>query len=152
MPRVARAEAIQTERRRRDDGNLDRARNMKLAIPPEFRDDTVHTYRWINDVNDRVHDLTVEDDWNICSRASPEATDADKYRRQVDTDKSGQPVYAFLVRKRKDWYEADKRKASERNNGREDALLQRPETDSPQAASTMYVGGGSSIRRGAYAP
>lgn len=153
MPRIARTDAIQSERRRRDNGSLDRLLNLRLAIPPEFKGDTEHEYRWINDENGRVHNLTVEDDWNICVRSDPEASDADKIRRQVGTKKNGEPLYAYLVRKRKDWYDEDKRARSKANNEREDALLSRPETDDPQAAATMYVAPGSSIkRRGAYAP
>ena len=153
MGRPARVDAIQSERRRRDTGTLDRMANLKLAIPAEFRNDTVHEYRWINDENDRVYSLTVEDDWNICQRADPEASDQDKYRRQVGTKTNGEPLYAYLVRKRKDWYDEDKRKASGANVAREDAMLKRPETDDPRAAGAMYVAPGSSItRRGAYAP
>jgi len=152
MPRQPRAEAIQQERRRRRPDTLDRVHDLKLAIPAEFRDDKDYEYRWINDVNDRVYSLTQEDDWDLCTRSDPEATDDNKYRRQVDTTKNGHPVYAYLVRKPKDWYDADKRAKAERLSKAEQALLKSPPTDNPQAAQTMYVPGGSSIRRGAYAP
>lgn len=152
MPRGVRAEAIKTERRRRSADTLDRIHGLKLALPSWARDDKIHTYRWINDVNQRVHDLTVDDDWDMAVPPGAESSDEDKMRRVVET-RDGVPVYAYLVRKRKDWYEQDKREASARNIEREDALLKQPETDNPRAAKHMYVTPGSSIkRRGAYAP
>ncbi len=154
MPRGVRAEAIKDERRRRRPETLDRIHGLKLAIPAEFRDDQVHTYRWINDVNQRVTDLTKDDDWNICVPGGAEGSQEDGVRRVVET-RDGKPVYAYLARKRKDWYDADKKAASARNDAREDAFLKRPETDpsDPRASATLYVAKGSSIkRRGAYAP
>lgn len=154
MPRGVRAEAIQTERRRRRDDTLDRVHGLKLALPAQFRDDETHTYRWINDVNERIPDLTQRDDWDLCTTSSAEGAEEDKVRRVVET-RDGKPVYAYLARKRKDWYEADKRKASAMNDAREDAFLKTPVTDpsNPRAAGAMYVAPGSSIkRRGAYAP
>jgi hypothetical protein len=150
MARVARAEAIQTERRRRSDATLDRVHQQKLAIPAEFRGDNDHEYRWINDENSRVYDLTVEDDWNICHSSRVEGSDDDRVRRQVGTKKTGEPLYAFLVRKRKDWYDADKREKAEKRAEAEQQLLKKPPTDNPQAGATVTAG--SSIRRGPYAP
>jgi len=150
MGRPPRAQAIRTERRRRDHSTLDRVHNLKLAIPSEFRDDGDHEYRWINDDNDRVQSLTQEDDWDFCQSSTPEATDKDSVRRQVGTKKTGEPLYAYLVRKRKDWYDEDKRKGSERNNKTEQDLLRRPHQ---QDGATAYVASGSSIRnRGGFAP
>lgn len=151
MPRQPRAEAVQTERRRRRDDTVDRVHQRKLAIPAEFRDDKDHEYRWINDVNDRVHALTVEDDWDICRSSRAEGGADDRVRRTVGKD-DGQPIHAYLVRKRKDWFEDDARKRAAAVSGSEQHLLTKPPTDDPSAQATMYVAEGSSIRRGAYAP
>lgn len=153
MPRGIRADAIKTERRRRRDDTLDRVNNLKLALPPEFREDKGHAYRWINDDGDRVYSLTKEDDWDICVREAPEGATEDQIRRQVGTKKNGEALYAYLVRKPIDLYEHDKQQNAAANIAREDAMLKRPETDDPKAAGAMYVAAGSSIkRRGAYAP
>lgn len=151
MGRPARTEAIQAERRRRRDDTVDRTHQAKLAIPAEFRDDKTHSYRWINDVNDRVHDLTVRDDWDVCRLSRPGVTAEDEVRRVVDR-RDGHPVYAYLVRKPIEYYEADKRRNADAVATRERALIAAPATDTPQAASTMYVGSGSSVKRGTYAP
>lgn len=151
MARQARAEAVAGERRRRSDDTLSRAHHLKLAIPAEFRDDKEHEYRWINDDNSRVYDLTVEDDWNICTIKGVEASDGDKVRRPVGA-KDGKPMYAYLVRKNKAWYDEDKRRNAALVAGAEQELLTKPPTDNSQAAATNYVTPGSSIKRGAYAP
>lgn len=153
MPRGIpnRAEAVQSERRRRRDDTLNRVHHLKLAIPAEFRDDKEHEYRWINDENSRVYDLTKEDDWDICTTSKPETSDDDRVRRPVGT-KDGKPLYAYLVRKPKAFYDEDKRRNAARVAGAEQELLTRPPTDNSQAAATNYVTPGSTIKRGAYAP
>lgn len=152
MPRQARAEAVQTERRRRTDGTLNRMLHQKLALPAEFRDDPNYTYRWINDDNSRVYDLTVEDDWDICKLKGTEAGDDDKVRRPVGTKKSGDPLYAYLVRKKTEYFVEDKRRDAARVAGEEQQLLVRPPTDGSPDSANSYVAAGSSIKRGTYAP
>ncbi len=146
MARPARAEEVQTERKRRRDDTVDRTYNLKLALPAEFRDDKDHEYRWINDRNSRVHDLTEQDDWQICQPANG---DRDKICKVVDVDRAGKPVNAYLVRKPKDWYDDDKRKAATRAAEAEKAPL----TQAPADVPGSYVTPGASItRKGAYAP
>lgn len=146
MPRQARAEVVQTERRRRTDDTLNRVFHLKLAIPAHLRDDKEHEYRWINDDNNRINDLTVEDDWNICD---------DKGGGQISKvvgTKDGKPLVAFLARKKKEFYDEDKRREAARVAGQEQEMLRAPPTDGSQASATNYVASGSSIKRGAYAP
>lgn len=150
MARQARAEAVQTERRRRRDDTLDRIHGLKLALPVEFRNDPNYEYRWINDENSRVHDLTVEDDWEICRIKGVEAGDDDKVRRVMGTKKNGAQMDGYLVRKRKEWVEEDRRKKSAIVTADEQAALSASPSNSPDGA---YVAPGSSIRRrGPYAP
>lgn len=151
MARQARAAAVQTERRRRRDDTLNRVHHLKLAIPAEFRDDKAHEYRWINDDNSRVHDLTVEDDWDICKLTGVEASEQDRVRRPVGSI-DGRPLYAYLVRKPKELYDEDKRRDAAIVAGKEQELLSSPPTDGSPASATNYVAPGSSIKRGAYAP
>ena len=37
---------------------------MRLAIPPNYKDDKENEYRWINDDKARVYNLTKQDDWD----------------------------------------------------------------------------------------
>lgn len=152
MPRGIRAEAIQTERRRRRDGSIDKMHHMKLALPAEFANDKDHAYYWANDDNSRIEDLTVRDDWDKCTISGHEAGETDTVRRQVGTKKEGGPLYAYLLRKPMEYYEEDKRKGAERNAETEkQAIAQVPANLSP--ATGAYVAPGSSIkRRGAFAP
>jgi hypothetical protein len=126
--------------------------HQKLALPAEFRDDPNYAYRWINDDNSRVYDLTVEDDWDICTLKGTEAGDDDKVRRPVGTKKNGDPLYAYLVRKKKEYFDEDKRREAARVAGEEQQLLVRPPTDGSPDSATNYVTAGSSIKRGTYAP
>lgn len=152
MPRGIRAEAIQTERRRRRDGSIDKMHHMKLALPAEFANDKDHAYYWANDENSRIEDLTVRDDWDKCEIAGHEAGETDTVRRQVGTKKEGGALYAYLLRKPMDFYEEDKRKGAERNAKNEEALVSQVPGGIPQATGA-YVAPGSSIkRRGAFAP
>jgi hypothetical protein len=152
MPRGIRAEAIQGERRRRRDADLDKTHHMKLALPAEFANDKEHAYYWANDDNSRIEDLTVRDDWDICTLSGHEAGEGDKVRRQVGTKKTGEALYAYLLRKPMDYYEEDKRKGAERIAKSEQELVSQVPGNIPQATNA-YVASGSSIkRRGAYAP
>lgn len=153
MSREPRNETIRNERRRRADANLDRMASLKLAIPPEFKNDPVYDYRWINDDGDRVYSLTVQDDWDVCRLANGPASPEKDVRRPVGVKKDGSQMDAILVRKRKDWIAEDRAARSTANADREQALISRPETNDPQAGANTYVASGSSIkRRGAYAP
>lgn len=152
MPRGVRAEAIQGERRRRRDMTLSREHHLKLALPAEVADDKEHAYYWANDENSRIADLTIRDDWDHVSLKGHEASDEDRVRRQVGTKKTGEPLYAYLLRKPMEYYQEDKRRGAEQNAEAEQKLLTQAPGDIPQSAGA-YVAPGSSIRRrGAYAP
>lgn len=152
MPRGIRAEAIQGERRRRRDGSIDKMHHMKLALPAEFANDKEHSYYWANDENSRIEDLTVRDDWDVCVIKGHEAGEQDQVRRQVGTKKTGEALYAYLLRKPMDYYLEDKRKGAERVAENEQALISQVPGDIPQATNAYLASGSSIKRRGAYAP
>lgn len=103
----SRKEEIRRERRRRST-EIDGFR-LRLAIPPEYSKDPDHEYRWVNDDKARVYDLTVRDDWDVVK-----ADDIDNHhgansvRRQVGTKANGDPLFAQLVRKPRDFCEEDR--------------------------------------------
>lgn len=154
MSRTPRAEAIQGERRRRRADTLDRIHGRKLNIPPEFRDDPDHDYYWANDDNSRIYDLTVEDDYDHVTMSRPEASEEEKVRRPVGTKATGEPMYAYLLRKPKVFVEEDRAKKLAAIDEREQGIMRSaktaPEDDRP--ADVSYVARGNSIKRGTYSP
>ena len=102
---MGRTDERRSERRRRDteiDGH-----RMRLAIPPNFKDDKENEYRWINDDKSRVFDLTKQDDWD---KVPSGGDGANSVRRQVGTKVNGDPLWAHLVRKTKAYCEEDRAK------------------------------------------
>ena len=115
--RPLRQEEVKKERRRR--GILGPERNLKLYVPEAAKDPN-YVYRFINDRpgSDRVAKLTQQDDYEIVhqhqllggygSEAPAEGQPGTPVRRRVGSD-GGQPIYAHLVRKPKEYYDADKK-------------------------------------------
>lgn len=136
--RPTRVEAERAQRRRREDMTDNRLRNLAIAgkLDPDY------TYRFINDEPGRVHKLTVLDDWDVVNATDLETNPKDKgvgsqVERIVDR-RSGQR--AILVRKRKDFYEADKAK--------EQAQIDDVEKSIKQGAAP----GSEALREGGYVP
>lgn len=94
-----RAAKERRERRRRDDGNLDRMNRMALAIPPEVQarlDAEGKTARWVRDDSKRqmhMHHM----DWDVTPGVDPVPESRDSEGKLV------------LMEKYKDWYESDQR-------------------------------------------
>ncbi|UOF81824.1 hypothetical protein [Caudoviricetes sp.] len=137
-PRPNRVEQERAQRRRRDDMSDDRLRNLNIAgkLDPDY------TYRFINDEPGRVHKLTALDDWDIVNASELEPNAKDKgvgsqVERIVDR-RSGQR--AILVRKRKEYYAADKAK--------EQAQIDDLEKSIKQGAAP----GPEALREGSYVP
>lgn len=116
-------EAIKNERRRRNSDGLAGIRN-RLGHSEEMDKDYV--YRWVNDEGTRVHQLTVNDDWDfVVSRDGSAKADATGLGANVSvpvgTDKNGAPVKGVLLRKRKDYHDEDeqakRRRIDELENG-----------------------------------
>lgn len=155
--RADRAGEVRMERRRRSDETLTRVAQLKMALPPEFRDDKHHTYRWVNDVDSRVYDLTqdtqVDGEWDVCSRESKAGEDA-TVRKAVGTKEGGAPLYAVLCRKPM-WIHLEDQAAKEkRRKAQEKGLVTKAPDDpeNPQAAAFTYVAEGTSIKSGAFTP
>ncbi len=117
MPNPTRADEERTERRRRT-GNTPLT-GLKLSVPEELLDRKTYEYRWADDKDNRLSALTERDDYEFVPdtriKSDGEGT---KISRKVGTHE-GKPLMSYLLRKRKDYYDADKRE--ERKN-RVDAL------------------------------
>ncbi len=108
-------------RRRRNVGGY----RVKMSAPkiPGFE-----TY-WANDIKNRIHELTVEDDWDFVTKeevtkdgrvdvGDPDISNVvapgeSRVSIPVGTHE-GQPLYAYLLKKKKEYYDADKKEASKR--------------------------------------
>lgn len=130
-----RVEAVREERRRRDDMNTDGFRR-RLSVNHALLDHEEYRYHWINDTPGRLHALTVLDDWDIMR--DPAIKDDGKHiegaqvRNLVGTAPDNKPLYAYLARKRKKWWQADRAKA-QASLDKFDEELQRGITKDPAA-------------------
>lgn len=109
---MARADTISQERRRRNTDALG-GRRQRLATRADL-DGEKFAYRWVNDDGNRLHDLTVSDDWEVVSdragEVKPDGTGVgSEVATPVGTGENGRPVRAVLLRKKKDWYDEDER-------------------------------------------
>lgn len=123
-----RAEQSRRERRRRDDGDLDRMGRMALSIPPEVQqrlDREGKTARWVRDASGRQHAMHAND-WDITPNveAVPEGRDSE-----------GKLV---LMEKFKDWYDDDQRAKTELLDEREKAI-ERGAGDNRKAGDQLVI-------------
>lgn len=101
----ARVEAEKKQRRRRADTS--ETRNLKLHVPESMKDPNF-VYRWVNDTAaGRIHDKTVNDDWEIASLRDSENKEVQAVRN-VGNGEHGQPLKSYLLRKPKEFHEEDK--------------------------------------------
>jgi hypothetical protein len=121
------------------------SRLLKLDVPSHLKE-SGFVYRWLNDTNNRLHAKTVMDDWDVVNEAIDPTKDNGEgtaVRRPVGVKPDGSPLYAYLVRKREEFYREDKAKEQAAIKEQEDALkrgvVQGAEALSGSAA---YVPGG----------
>ena len=137
---MSRQEQVKAERRRRNSDAL-QGKRRKLSVSEETLDRTNFVYRFANDEGNRIHDLTVNDDWEVVpQRNGDEQTDGlgSEIARHVGRDEHGKGVRAVLLRKKKDWHEDDKKAAQRRIDETETAIRQgaTPGVDSGQLRPT----------------
>lgn len=126
-----RKEEVAQERRRRQAGTLDRTQQLKLTVPQDVIDKHPdQTFRWVNDSGNRMHALTVLDDWNKVPDVQP---------IPVDTDKDGKPILAHLCMKKRDFFEHDQREKLDAVKAREVALTRKPEDPTSAADPNVRV-------------
>ena len=114
--RQPREETHTNERRRRKNSTLNRMVQMKLDfIPPEALDLDNYVYRWVNDESGKLRMATKHDDYNHVlvtelKGFDPEGFDSEggeTVRMLAGQDKFGNPIYTFLLKKRREFWEAD---------------------------------------------
>jgi hypothetical protein len=139
--RPPRQEEVKQRRRRREGLGADR--NLKLAVPENLKDPNF-VYRWVNDRPGRVQQLTTMDDWE----KAPVVTEQNAGEGTVETRVVDKSVgeRAVLLRKPKEFYEADKAEEQKQLDARDEALRRAPPQD-PQGLSgpEAYVPNGRNI-------
>lgn len=116
--RTARQTEVRQERRRRDDTTLDAGQALKLAIPPEVEAKLAEQgreLRWANDTGNRIHRLTVLDDWDKVEGVEPQPV-------VIDRDK-GITTQAILLSKPREFIDEDRRKKDASRRSMEDGML-----------------------------
>lgn len=145
--RQGRLEEVRTERRRRDDATLDGSQALKLAVPIEIQTKLTEQgreWRWANDDGNRIHRLTVLDDWDKVEGVEP---------REVLLDKAkGITCKAYLLSKPKDFTDEDRRKKDAVRRGTEKAMLEGAVPNAGDVPATrpdnLYVDKANKIERG----
>jgi hypothetical protein len=101
-----RERAERTERRRKNTG----VTGQRLGVVESMLDREKYAYRWLNDNPGRLMNKTKEDDWDIVFNdgVKEDSTDLGNAVRQVvGTHKDGSPLYAYLCRKPKTYFDED---------------------------------------------
>lgn len=140
--RPPRQEEVKQRRRRRE--GLGAERNLKLNVPESMKDPNF-VYRWVNDRPGRVLQMTTMDDWE----KAPIVTEQNAGEGTVETRVVDKSVgeRAVLLRKPKDFYEADKAEEQKLLDAR-DETMRRGAPDSQEGLSSSdnaYVPGGRNI-------
>lgn len=113
--RADRATEVAAERRRRND--LTGSPELKLSIPEAVRDRLAaegRTPRWINDVGNRIANLTNRDDYDKVDGVKPV---------KVGTGDDGKPIMAHLFSKRNDFIAEDRKAIEERRRNTEAGMV-----------------------------
>lgn len=142
--RQGRANQVAAERRRRGDSEL--RGEAKLPIPPAIAEELERkglVPRWVNDTGNRIHRLTMQDDYDLVEGVPPVP---------VDTAKDGSPIMARLVAKPRKFMDEDQANADIRRKELEKSLMR---GQTPQEAANpnpgtarRYVDEASNISRG----
>lgn len=150
-----RVEQERERRRRRDDLGNGRLNPLSLA----GQKDDAYTYRWVNDEPGRLYQLTQLDDWDPVTLDQLGETHArdkgvgSQIERVVDKQSGKRAV---LLRKRKEYYLADKAK-EQAGIDETEAVLKRGQTKSPEGLSAVagaqgYVPAGGITIQSGYKP
>ncbi len=141
-----------TTRRRRRDGAFDQSLSLKLGVEAD-KLDPKYQYRWINEGEHsrRLLSLTTQDDWDKVTSDEIGLEGKGPVRQAVGSQKNGQPEYAYLCRKLREFVDEDRREKHRIAQDRMDALRQGqtgPDTLNASDKSAYIPDEGISIRGG----
>ena len=109
--RDTKQEETQRNRKKRGGGAL----GKRLGVPPALTDFNKFAYRWINDDGMRMYSLTEEDDWQLAPQDGEKTETVDMgsaVKRVVGTKADGSPMYAYLCRKLRTYFDDDQKAKS----------------------------------------
>jgi hypothetical protein len=117
-------EARQERRRRRSDDPLDSVQ-FHLSVQ-RSQDDPDYVYYFANDDKGRIQYLTTQDDWDFdedrnADKDSRNKEGGSRICRAVGRSRDGETLFAYRLKKRRDWFEED----NAENHRRLDARTQR---------------------------
>jgi hypothetical protein len=145
--RDSRQEELRTERRRRDDATIDGGQALKLAVPLDIQaklTEQGREWRWANDDGNRIHRLTVLDDWDKVEGVTPVEVVVDRAK--------GLTAKAYLLSKPKEFIAEDRHKRDAARMSTEQAMVEgKVPNAGDQPASrpdNVYVPPGNKIERG----
>jgi hypothetical protein len=146
--RPPRTEEVKTERRRRADSAT--AAGLKLHVPQDMKDEANFAYRWANDKPGRLHQMTVQDDWDVVSTDRPDqltaASEGSVMRRAVDKVTGDNAV---LLKKPRHYFEADRLEKQKPVDEIEKALRRgaAPSSEGISGSEAYVPGGKNTIGR-----
>lgn len=139
--RPSRADQVRTERRKKPGSTA--VSGLKLHIDKD-KLDPAYEYRWVNDTPGRVNQL-YEQDWDKVEDGSIVSAPGTVPTQHVGSD-AGRPINAILMRKRKEFYEADQKEKQAPLDAMDAAIRGGTihEKSSPElAGSVAYTPGGT---------
>lgn len=130
----ARAETERGQRRRRS--NSYRGYDLRLDVPASLKDPN-YVYGWCNDEKGKLQRRTIEDDWDFVTKSELNIPSHDDHgfnaknlnesdtriRREVDSATSARPLYAYLLKKRREFYIEDEAERTKRNTDLKRSLI-----------------------------
>ena len=155
--RPTRQEVRSTERRRRTNGTIDRMAQFTLDIFDESQLDPNYIYRWVEDSGARMRQATKADDYDpVCADEipgfDPDTTDSEGsgvVRMVVGRRENGQPIYQHLLKKPREYFEADQAEGVRRRTEMLEGRILHGETghagDHDRGVENAYVAEGSQI-------
>ncbi|RYG90117.1 MAG: hypothetical protein EON59_00625 [Alphaproteobacteria bacterium] len=125
--RPTRAQTERTQRRRRNGtantAALDVTDDIKAKLAAEGKEG-----RWINDIGNRMHDKTVNDDWDKVSGVEPRVVGMDK--------RTGEQIKAYFCAKPTEFLEEDRKARLTKISEQEQAIVRG--TDGQTAVEGSY--------------
>ncbi len=139
------------------------------CIPADCLDLENYVYRWVNDERGKLRLATKLDDYDFVEvselgdgfdRESFDGESEERCRMTVGTNKQGNPTYAYLVKKPREFFEADQNEIVDRREAMMEGRVYRGETteseeERPGGEDKYYVPKGAVLghagerRRGA---
>lgn len=146
--RQSRDEEILPERRRRSNADTT---GRRLAVRTDMLDLEKYTYRWVNDSEVRMFNLTKQDDWDVVlqdgSALKDDNTDlGNAVSMPVGTKPDGSAMRAYLCRKLKRFYDDDQ-KMKQTDLDEQLAQLRRGNAASGEEQGDYVPSGGIRIAR-----